>query len=70
MKPTTTSNTYWNWDSSKCVFCKRCLISCPNYSLRLKADGSIQNNVDSCNFCGACIKVCTPNAITISATCQ
>ncbi len=58
----------WNWDSTKCVLCKRCLIACPNYSLRLKSDGSIHNNTATCTLCGACAKVCNLDAISFGNT--
>lgn len=64
MESVNSPKTRWSLDQSKCVRCKRCLIACPHYSLRLKSDGSIHNNVDTCTLCGACAKVCNLDAIS------
>lgn len=50
-------------DCEKCVSCKRCIISCPTFSLD---ENSVQQGKTllSCTKCGKCIDICPKKAIT------
>lgn len=47
-----------------CIHCEVCLPACPLHAITLTAD-AIEIDRDLCNICGACVKVCYPEAIKI-----
>jgi len=51
-------------DKNKCINCSRCVSSCPNFAITEESlsKGKV---LMTCTKCGACLNVCTKNAITL-----
>jgi ferredoxin-type protein NapH len=51
-------------DKNKCINCNRCVSSCPNFAITEESlsKGKV---LMTCSKCGACLNVCTKNAITL-----
>jgi 2-oxoglutarate ferredoxin oxidoreductase subunit delta len=55
-------------DESRCVGCGACLRACPSGVFALDSGGSATAVApDACTFCGHCVQVCRPEAITLNA---
>ena len=50
------------WFASRCLNCRTCLTSCPEYCLRM-SDLGLQIDRTSCSGCFQCAEVCPANAI-------
>ena len=53
-------------DSSQCVKCLRCWISCPDACIRRAEDDSVSIDYDYCKGCGICANECPTSAITMA----
>lgn len=51
-------------DKSNCIDCDRCITSCPNFAIT-KESISRGKALMTCTKCGACLNVCSKNAITL-----
>ncbi len=58
------SKTSFNWESSKCIFCKTCVNSCPSGALTFQDSNLVLKG--NCIGCGICMKACPTKAIKIS----
>ena len=52
-------------DKNKCIDCSRCITSCPNFAIT-EESLSKGKALMTCTRCGACMNVCSKNAITFS----
>jgi len=53
-------------DTSKCVKCLRCWISCPDACIKRAGDDSVSIDYDYCKGCGVCANECPTQAITMA----
>ncbi|HDO19758.1 MAG TPA: 4Fe-4S dicluster domain-containing protein [Thermoplasmatales archaeon] len=52
-------------NKERCVKCLRCWIFCPEGTITIKPDGSIDIDYEYCKGCGVCANVCAVKAITM-----
>jgi 2-oxoacid:acceptor oxidoreductase delta subunit (pyruvate/2-ketoisovalerate family) len=52
-------------DKSKCTKCKVCWQYCPDNSIKILADGSVEIDLDYCKGCGICANECKVKAIVM-----
>ena len=53
-------------DYEKCTGCKKCIVDCTRFLFKEDSTGKIirlPDKMNTCNFCGKCISICTENAI-------
>ena len=50
----------------KCIKCGVCWMFCPDASIRQRADGFFEVDLDYCKGCGICARECWPGAITMT----
>ena len=55
------------YDQGKCVGCTMCTIVCPHEVFRMEAKKALLVARDMCMECGACMRNCPVNAITVEA---
>jgi 2-oxoacid:acceptor oxidoreductase delta subunit (pyruvate/2-ketoisovalerate family) len=53
-------------DSSKCVKCLKCWISCPDACIKRAEDDTISIDYVYCKGCGICANECPTKAITMT----